>query len=161
MYLSHVVFHISLSEVATAFGRDRSTAAHAFHRIEEMREDPELDRTLGGRGDVAPDGEAAMSAPTQSELEREARRLFRKMVSGARLMRVESGDFALVARARKAEHAKTRVHARDRRGDARPRLARRDDDGFALSDAGLGWYRRDLAPPTRSPPSIRNASAAC
>lgn len=46
MYLSHVVFRMSLTEVARAFGRDRSTAAHAFRRIEELREDPELDRTL-------------------------------------------------------------------------------------------------------------------
>jgi chromosomal replication initiation ATPase DnaA len=46
MYLSHVVFRLSLTEVAIAFGRDPSTAAHAFRRIEEMREDPEFDRTL-------------------------------------------------------------------------------------------------------------------
>lgn len=46
MYLSHVVFRLSLTEVAFAFGRDPSTAAYAFRRIEEMREDPELDSTL-------------------------------------------------------------------------------------------------------------------
>jgi chromosomal replication initiation ATPase DnaA len=46
MYLSHVVFHMRLSDVARAFGRDCSTVAYAFHRIEELREDPELDRTL-------------------------------------------------------------------------------------------------------------------
>jgi len=46
MYLCHVVFAMNLTQVARAFGRDRSTAAHAFHRIEELREDPELDRML-------------------------------------------------------------------------------------------------------------------
>ncbi len=47
MYLSHVVFAMTTTEVATAFGRDRSTACHAFQRVEAMREDPEIDRTLG------------------------------------------------------------------------------------------------------------------
>ena len=47
MYLSRVVFEMSLGEVAHAFGRDRSTASHAFHHIEDLRDDPELDRTLG------------------------------------------------------------------------------------------------------------------
>jgi len=46
MYLSHVVFAMSRSEVGRMFGRDPSTAAHAFRRIEELREDPELDRML-------------------------------------------------------------------------------------------------------------------
>ncbi|MDE2112181.1 MAG: chromosomal replication initiator DnaA [Alphaproteobacteria bacterium] len=46
MYLSHVVFEMSQTEVALGFGRDRSTVAYAFRRIEELREDPELDRTL-------------------------------------------------------------------------------------------------------------------
>ena len=47
MYLIHVVFGMNLAEIARAFGRDRSTAAHACHQIEDMREDPELDRTIG------------------------------------------------------------------------------------------------------------------
>ncbi len=46
MYLSRVVFGMSLGAVARAFGRDRSTVSHAFHHIEDMRDDPELDRTL-------------------------------------------------------------------------------------------------------------------
>ena len=46
MYLSHVVFAMNLSQVARAYGRDRSTALHAFRRIEELREDPGFDRTL-------------------------------------------------------------------------------------------------------------------
>lgn len=47
MYLSHVVLHLSLREVAEAFGRDRSTASYACHHIEDLREDPAMDRTLG------------------------------------------------------------------------------------------------------------------
>jgi chromosomal replication initiation ATPase DnaA len=47
MYLSHVVFAMSGDDVAQAFGRERSTAYHAFRRVEELRENPELDRTLG------------------------------------------------------------------------------------------------------------------
>lgn len=46
MYLSHIVLKMSLTEIGTAFGRNRSTACHALHHVEEMREDPELDRTL-------------------------------------------------------------------------------------------------------------------
>ncbi|HEV2561960.1 MAG TPA: helix-turn-helix domain-containing protein [Rhizomicrobium sp.] len=47
MYLVHVVFGMNLAEIARAFGRDPSTATHACHQIEDMREDPELDRTIG------------------------------------------------------------------------------------------------------------------
>jgi chromosomal replication initiation ATPase DnaA len=46
MYLSHIVFTISPAEVARAFGRDPTTVAYALRRIEELREEPELDRTL-------------------------------------------------------------------------------------------------------------------
>ena len=47
MYLCHVEFEINVAEVARAFGRDRSTAVYAIRRIEELREDPDLDRALG------------------------------------------------------------------------------------------------------------------
>jgi hypothetical protein len=43
MYLCHVAFEQSLSRVAAAFGRDRSTVAHACHAIEDRREDPGFD----------------------------------------------------------------------------------------------------------------------
>jgi chromosomal replication initiation ATPase DnaA len=46
MYLSHVVLNMSFSQIGTAFGRDRSTACHALRHVENMRDDPELDRTL-------------------------------------------------------------------------------------------------------------------
>lgn len=46
MYLTHVGLEMSLSRVAMAFERDRSTVAHACHRIEEMRDEPEFDSLL-------------------------------------------------------------------------------------------------------------------
>lgn len=38
MYLAHVAFEMSLARVAAAFGRDRSTVAHACHAIEDRRD---------------------------------------------------------------------------------------------------------------------------
>ncbi len=46
MYLMHVVFGFNISRVARAFGRDRSTACHACHVIEDCREDPVFDEKL-------------------------------------------------------------------------------------------------------------------
>jgi len=43
MYLCHVVFEWSLGRVAQAFGRDRSTVAHACHNIEDRRDDDAFD----------------------------------------------------------------------------------------------------------------------
>jgi len=46
MYLAHVAFGLSLSDVGRAFGRDRTTAAHACRLIEERRDDPSVDALL-------------------------------------------------------------------------------------------------------------------
>ncbi len=46
MYLCHIVFKIRPAEVARVFGRDPTTVAHALRCIEELREEPRLDRTL-------------------------------------------------------------------------------------------------------------------
>ena len=58
MYLSHVGLEMSLSRVALAFDRDRSTVAHACHRIEELRDEAEfdawLDRLEEGLTTIAP-----------------------------------------------------------------------------------------------------------
>jgi chromosomal replication initiation ATPase DnaA len=43
MYLCHVAFELSLSRVASAFGRDRSTVAHACHAIEDRRDENQFD----------------------------------------------------------------------------------------------------------------------
>ncbi|MCP5432292.1 MAG: chromosomal replication initiator DnaA [Alphaproteobacteria bacterium] len=47
MYLCHVVFGMSLTEVGRAFGRDRTTAAHACRLVEDLRDDALLDAWLG------------------------------------------------------------------------------------------------------------------
>ncbi len=46
MYLAHIAFELSLTRVAQAFGRDRSTAAHACHRIEDQRDDRGFDASM-------------------------------------------------------------------------------------------------------------------
>lgn len=46
MYLAHVVLGMSMSQIAHEFGRDRTTAAHACQRIEDLREDPSHDCQL-------------------------------------------------------------------------------------------------------------------
>lgn len=47
MYVAHVWFALSLSEVGRRFGRDRTTVAHACRVVEERREDPRVDRVIG------------------------------------------------------------------------------------------------------------------
>lgn len=47
MYLAHVVFGFTYSEVGRAFSRDRTTAAHACRLMEEHRDDPAIDALLG------------------------------------------------------------------------------------------------------------------
>jgi len=59
MYLTHVSFGMNLNRVAMAFGRDRSTAAHACHKIEDCRDDPSLDEIL----DQLEDGLRALPEP--------------------------------------------------------------------------------------------------
>lgn len=46
MYLAHVHFGMSLSEVGRTFGRDRTTVAHACARIEDLRDDPKIECIL-------------------------------------------------------------------------------------------------------------------
>ena len=46
MYLTYVGFGMSLARVALAFGRDRSTVAHACRLIEDARDDPDFDDWL-------------------------------------------------------------------------------------------------------------------
>jgi chromosomal replication initiation ATPase DnaA len=46
MYLAHVALRMSLARVALAFGRDRSTVAHACRLMEDRREDPAIDAQI-------------------------------------------------------------------------------------------------------------------
>lgn len=43
MYAAHVVFGLSYAETGRLFGRDRTTAAHACRRVEERRDDHDID----------------------------------------------------------------------------------------------------------------------
>ena len=53
MYLAHAGLGMSLSRVAYAFGRDRSTVAHACHLVEDKRDDAEFDEWVGALEDSA------------------------------------------------------------------------------------------------------------
>ena len=46
MYIAHTMFGLSMSEVANAFGRERTTVKHACHLIEDMRENDKFDRNV-------------------------------------------------------------------------------------------------------------------
>lgn len=46
MYLAHVAWGLSLTEVGLVFARDRTTVAHACGLVEDCRDDPMLDRSL-------------------------------------------------------------------------------------------------------------------
>jgi hypothetical protein len=46
MYLAHVAFEVSYSDVGRCFGRDRTTAAHACRLVEDRRDDPAVDAVL-------------------------------------------------------------------------------------------------------------------
>jgi len=48
MYLCHAGFQLSLTRVAVAFARDRSTVSHACHLIEDRREEPQFDLWMSG-----------------------------------------------------------------------------------------------------------------
>ena len=46
MYLAHVACGLSLTEVGELFRRDRTTVAHGCGVIEDLRDDPIIDRAL-------------------------------------------------------------------------------------------------------------------
>lgn len=51
MYLSHVSFEWPLTRVGAAFGRDRTTAGYACHRVEDLRDDAAFDAHLSAMED--------------------------------------------------------------------------------------------------------------
>jgi chromosomal replication initiation ATPase DnaA len=65
MYLAHVTFGLNYREVARAFGRDRTTAAHACQLIEERRDDPAVDAVLGWLEHACGTLRRRLSAPVQ------------------------------------------------------------------------------------------------
>lgn len=46
IYLSHTALAMPLTDLASVYGRSKSTALHSVRKIEAMREDPKVDRTL-------------------------------------------------------------------------------------------------------------------
>ena len=46
MYVAHVWFALSLTEVGRRFDRDRTTVAHACKVVEDRRDDPRVDRVV-------------------------------------------------------------------------------------------------------------------
>jgi chromosomal replication initiation ATPase DnaA len=46
MYLAHVSFSLSLTDVGTLFERDRTTVRHACNLIEDRRDDVDFDLVL-------------------------------------------------------------------------------------------------------------------
>lgn len=46
MYLAHVVFGLSLSDVGRLYRRDRTTAAHACRLVEDLRDEQRFDSLL-------------------------------------------------------------------------------------------------------------------
>jgi chromosomal replication initiation ATPase DnaA len=44
MYLARVACDMSATRVGAAFGRDRSTVAHACRQVEDWRDEPKFDR---------------------------------------------------------------------------------------------------------------------
>lgn len=43
MYVCHVALRISMTDIGSAFGRDRTTVSHACHVVEDRRDDPAFD----------------------------------------------------------------------------------------------------------------------
>jgi len=48
IYLAHVALGVTLTEIGSAFRRDRATAAYACARVEDARDDPAFDAALTG-----------------------------------------------------------------------------------------------------------------
>lgn len=46
MYLAHVVYQLDYDQVATAFGRRRSTVKYACGVVEDARDDPAIERRI-------------------------------------------------------------------------------------------------------------------
>jgi chromosomal replication initiation ATPase DnaA len=46
MYLAHVAFGLTYTQIGQLFSRDRTTVAHACSAVEERRDDPVIDRAL-------------------------------------------------------------------------------------------------------------------
>ena len=64
MYVAHVWFALSLTEVGRRFERDRTTVAHACRVVEDRRDDPRIDRVVAAIESAA---EAWLRLPQDGE----------------------------------------------------------------------------------------------
>ena len=71
MYLAHVTFGLSYSGIGDAFGRDRTTAAHACRIVEDRRDDPAIDDLMDALETVCAAMRAGLGA-TQAMVESQA-----------------------------------------------------------------------------------------
>jgi hypothetical protein len=65
MYLARVAFDLSFSDIGRAFGRDRTTAAHACQLVEDRRDDPAIDAVLGSLESACAVLRRRLAAPMQ------------------------------------------------------------------------------------------------
>ncbi|MBL0370997.1 hypothetical protein JJB09_03055 [Rhizobium sp. KVB221] len=47
MYVCHVVLQLTMTEIANAFGKDRTTVGHSCARVEDRRDNRGYDRLIG------------------------------------------------------------------------------------------------------------------
>jgi len=67
MYLAHVGFGATLSEIGRGFGRDRTTVAHACAAVEDRRDDPSFDRLVASlEGAASAWGRCFLGSPPRS-----------------------------------------------------------------------------------------------
>ena len=104
-----------------------------------------------------------MSALTESELAREARKILRKLLAGAHLEQGEDGRYGVVARARAARHAKTKVEAALAAAMRAKGWLAAEGARLVLTAAGEGWYARALAgaDPFAAQHQIRRSRTIC
>jgi chromosomal replication initiation ATPase DnaA len=68
IYLTHIGFGLTLTEVAALFGRDRTTVAHACRVVERRRDEPEMDATVGMLERALGLATKAIDAPVENAL---------------------------------------------------------------------------------------------
>ena len=71
-YVTRTAFGMSLSRVAAAFRRDRSTIAHGSNRMEDKRDDPRFDRWVEALELAAVTAPAPFIVPESEQQQAEA-----------------------------------------------------------------------------------------
>ena len=151
MYLCHTAFERSLARVAIAFGRDRSTVAHACHAIEDRREDPHFDDwidALEGRC-CAKRRSARRSIGARHERTRRIERALARLAAPSAELAPErdGASFGVFPHGDRRRRPIVRLSAAEVRAlEAEGAIAALTDGGvFVLSEAGRARVRRDAA----------------